>query len=148
MGKVILEMTPAALVILVAPDSMVAAIALVAVATVSVSLVGVRVLGEGYKEVPDLMLAMSVWVVVCAPLIWGIPLAVAVNRPELSVAGSFLGLVIGLTGFTILTPSLGLFGAALSWNATLISGFLFTAGFSVRATRSRLRAARNNKTNQ
>lgn len=107
------------------------AIALLIIGNLAVALLGDRVLGTGYAEVPALMLAMSVWIVVCAPLIWGLPLAVAINRPELSVGGSVLGLVIGLTAFTTLTPTLGLMGAAFAWNATLISGFMFTTGMAV-----------------
>ena len=112
------------------------AIAVVVLGCGAVALLGVRVLGAGYADVPLLMLAMSGWVVVCAPLIWGIPLAVAINRPELSVGGSMLGLVIGLAAFTALTPTLGLMGAALAWNATLISGFMFTTGLAVWIARS------------
>lgn len=114
-------------------------ITLVVMGTVIVSLVGDKVLGANYSEVPELMLTMSVWVVVCAPLIWGMPLAVAVNRPELSVVGSGLGLIVGLTAFKILTPTLGLIGAGLAWNATLISGFVFTAVVSAGVMRSSLR---------
>jgi len=95
------------------------------------------VLGAGYDEVPVLMLAMSAWVVVCAPLIWGIPLAVAINRPELSVGGSVLGLVIGLAAFATLTPPFGLMGAAIAWNATLVSGFVFTTGVAVWVARQK-----------
>lgn len=106
-------------------------IAVVSLGCGAVALLGVRVLGTGYAEMPPLMLAMSGWVVICAPLIWGIPLAIAINRPELSAGGSVLGLVIGLVAFTALTPTLGLMGAALAWNATLISGFMFTTGVAV-----------------
>ena len=89
-----------------------------------------------YAGVPRLMLTMSFWVVVCSPLIWGIPLAIAINRPELSAIGSFLGLVVGLVAFSVLTPTLGLTGAALAWNITLISGVAFIAIFAlVIATR-------------
>ena len=112
------------------------AIAVVVLGCGAVALLGVRVLGSGYAEVPLLMLAMSGWVVLCAPLIWGIPLAVAINRPELSVGGSVLGLATGLTAFVTLTPTLGLTGAAIAWNVALISGFLFTAAVAVWIARS------------
>ena len=87
---------------------------------------GEYILGDAYSAVPSLMLIMSIWVIVCAPIIWGLPLAVAINRPEISLGGSVIGSLIGLTAFTFLTPLYGLTGAALAWNATLISGFLFT----------------------
>jgi len=99
---------------------------LVVVANAIVTILGDRVLSADYHMVPMLMLAMSPWVLVCAPLIWGPALAVAINRPELSVGGSLLGLVIGLAAFATLTPAIGLIGAAIAWNATLVSGFLFT----------------------
>lgn len=107
------------------------AIVLVVVGNGAVALLGSRVLGTEFADVPRLMMVMSVWLFVCAPLIWGLPLAVAINRPELSVGGSVLGLAIGLAAFTTLTPAIGLTGAALAWNATLVSGFLFTTGMSV-----------------
>lgn len=119
-------------------------IALVALGTTMVSLVGDKILGDEFRGVADLMLIMSIWIVFCAPLIWGIPLAVAINRPELSVGGSVIGLIIGLIGFTILTPSLGLIGAAIALNATLISGFISTSGFSLWATREKLFYLRDN----
>lgn len=113
------------------------AIVLVALGNGSVALLGGHLLGPEYADVPRLMIVMSAWVLVCAPLIWGLPLAVAINRPELSVGGSVLGLVIGLTSFTTLTPAIGLIGAALAWNATLIAGFLFTTGMAVWIARSK-----------
>lgn len=112
-------------------------IALAAIGTGAVALIGERLLGSGYAEVPALMLAMSPWLMVCAPLIWGIPLAVAINRPELSVGGSLLGLAVGLAAFALLTPMWGLVGAAIAWNATLVTGFLFTTGAAVWVARHR-----------
>ncbi len=89
------------------------------------------ILGAGYAEIPQLMLIMSPWVIICAPLIWGLPLSVAINRPEFATYGSFFGLIVGLTAFTILTPLFGLNGAAIAWNLTLMSGFLLTGGLAV-----------------
>jgi O-antigen/teichoic acid export membrane protein len=104
---------------------------LVGVGNLTLSLLNERLLGASYAGVPGLVFAMSAWLVVCAPLIWGSPLAVAINRPELSTIGSVVGLLIGLFTYSMLTPTYGLVGAAIAWNATLISGFSFTAATSL-----------------
>ena len=109
-------------------------ISLVVIGNLIVASTSVKLLGAGYVEVPMLTLVMSVWVVVCAPLIWGSPLAVAINRPEISVGGSAIGTIAGLIAFSYLTPTFGLVGAALAWNVTLISGFVFTVGMAVWLT--------------
>lgn len=88
-------------------------------------------LGEGFKEVPGLMLVMSPWVILCAPIIWGLSLSIAVNRPEFATYGSFIGLLIGLISYNKLTPLYGLNGAAIAWNLTLLSGMLLTFILSV-----------------
>lgn len=104
---------------------------LVITANTVVALLGARLLGPQYIDISSLMPLMSVWLMVCAPMIWGLPLAVAINRPELSVGGSLLGLLVGLVSFSMLTPQHGLSGAAIAWNATLISGFAFTITTSI-----------------
>jgi O-antigen/teichoic acid export membrane protein len=111
------------------------ALMLVTFAYLGLRIFGHAALGRDFIRVPSLTLIMSMWILVCAPVIWGIPLAIAVNRPELSTAGSFLGLLVGLISFLSLTPSLGLVGSALAWNATLIVGFAFTAGMAIRIAR-------------
>jgi O-antigen/teichoic acid export membrane protein len=111
---------------------------LVMVGNIGMFLYGDMLLGANYSGVSGLMMLMSIWLVICAPLIWGIPLAIAVNRPELSVGGSVIGMLAGLTAFVMLTPAHGLAGAAVAWNVTLISGFVFTAGASLWIARSRL----------
>ncbi len=104
---------------------------LVLIGNLIIDSMAVKLLGIGYAEVPMLTLVMSAWVVVCAPLIWGLPLAVAINRPEISVGGSAIGTVAGLIAFSSLTPTFGLTGAAFAWNVTLISGFVFTSGVAI-----------------
>jgi len=108
------------------------AVLLIGLAVGTVALIGPHILGRGYDQVPMLMLYMSGWILVCAPLIWGIPLAIAINRPELSVLGSMAGLIVGLMVFIALIPIYGLTGAALAWNASLVSSFAFTALMAVR----------------
>ena len=98
-------------------------VALVCVGGVGVMLFLQPILGAGYAEVPPLIWLMSGWVIVCGPLVWGHPLAVAINRPELAVVGSLLGSAIGLGAFFLLTPRLGLTGAALAWVLTLLVNF-------------------------
>lgn len=111
---------------------------LAAIGITLVWLFGTWVLGPGYEEVPRLMLTMSPWLLICGPLVWGAPLAIAVNRPELATMGSALGMVLGLAAFSLLLPPLGLVGAAVAWNLTLISGFVFTAVVASFQARTRL----------
>jgi O-antigen/teichoic acid export membrane protein len=101
-------------------------------------LFGLRILGPGYDQVPQLVLFMSIWIIVCAPIVWGHPLTVAINRPELALVGSLLGSAIGIIAFLFFTPRFGLMGAAGAWVLTLSSGFLFIATSSVFTIRKRL----------
>lgn len=89
-----------------------------------------RILGADYTQIPSLMLLMSIWIIFCAPLIWGHPLAVAINKPEIAFIGGLLGSIVGIVLFSVLTPLMSLTGAALSWIATLVTLFAFTAIWS------------------
>jgi len=89
-----------------------------------------RIVGPGFHEVPGLVWLMAGWVVVCGPLVWGHPLAVAINRPELAVVASLLGSFVGVATFLLLTPSLELIGAAVAWAATLIVNFSVVASLA------------------
>lgn len=91
---------------------------------------GVRILGPGYDQLPSLVLVMLIWVVICAPLVWGHPLAVAVGHPEVAVGGGILGTLAGFSSFLVLTPRYGLTGAAVAWNITLVVMFFFIAGIA------------------
>jgi O-antigen/teichoic acid export membrane protein len=101
----------------------------------ALALLGPQVLGPGYDGLPSLMLMMCGWVIICAPLVWGHPLAVAINRPELAVAGGVLGSAIGLAAFWFLTPLMGLPGAAIAWSLTTTVGFIFIATTSLQSSR-------------
>lgn len=107
------------------------AIVFVAATWVLVTLFGERVLGSGYRDLPGLMPVMCLWILVCAPLVWAHPLAVAINRPELAVLGGVLGSAAGLAAFWALTPALGLNGAALAWSLTTTLTFCFIAATSM-----------------
>lgn len=97
-------------------------------------------LGPSYAEVPALMLLMSTWVVCCAPLLWGLPLAIAVDRPEIAVIGNAAGTGCGFTAFAMLATPLGIYGAAIGWAVSLIVGFTATAAFAALAARHKAHA--------
>jgi O-antigen/teichoic acid export membrane protein len=96
------------------------------------------VLGSGYIGLPAIMGWMSLWIVVCAPLIWGLPLLVATNRPEWAVIASLSGSAVGFLAFTLLTPQYGLKGAALAWIVTLVVGAAVTTGSAVWFAKDKL----------
>jgi O-antigen/teichoic acid export membrane protein len=96
------------------------------------------VLGSGYSGLPAIMGLMSLWIVLCAPLIWGFPLLVAVNRPEWGVIASLCGSFIGFLTFTTLTPHYGLKGAAVAWIATLVVSATVMAGSAIWFARGKL----------
>lgn len=106
------------------------AVTLTALLYVLIIIFGNQILGSAYDELPSLVLLMSIWIVICAPLVWGHPLAVAVGYPEIAVGGGILGTVAGLNSFLLLTPKYGLTGAAVAWNITLLAMFFFIAGFA------------------
>lgn len=90
-----------------------------------------RLLGTGYETTISLVLIMSIWIPFSAPLIWGSALAIAIGRPEISLLGTIVGMIVGLIAFKVLVPSYELIGAAIAWNLTLVSGFVFIAAASV-----------------
>lgn len=104
---------------------------LVAILYVLVLMTASQILGSGYDQLHSLVLLMSIWVVICAPLVWGHPLAVAIGYPEIAVGGGILGTVAGLISFLILTPQFSLIGAAVAWNITLLVMFFFIAGLAI-----------------
>jgi O-antigen/teichoic acid export membrane protein len=90
-----------------------------------------QLLGTGYETTISLVLIMSIWIPISAPLIWGSALAIAIGRPEISLVGTIVGMIVGLISFKVLVPTYELIGAAIAWNLTLISGFVFIAAASV-----------------
>ena len=120
------------------------AVALVALAFALVALFGEAALGPHYAGLHWPMLLMCAWIVVCAPLVWGYPLAVATGHPEVAVGGSLFGSIVGLTAFVLLTPVLGLNGAAIAWVLTLVAGFVSTAALATWVAQ-RLRAEQANR---
>lgn len=89
------------------------------------------VLGVSFSAVPQLVPWMLVGVVASAPLVWGHPLCVALNRADVAATGSLLGSAIGLIAFFSFVPRFGAAGAAVSWAMTLIATFSFTSGISL-----------------
>ncbi|MFO1218984.1 MAG: hypothetical protein U1E89_11475 [Burkholderiaceae bacterium] len=116
------------------------AIALALVLYIALSSYAETILGPGYGQTPYLMLWMLLSVVASAPLVWGHPLAVALNRPGIALAGSFLGSALGLCSFVVLVPQHGALGAAWAWAITFATNATFTAVVSRRllATRTTL----------
>jgi O-antigen/teichoic acid export membrane protein len=91
---------------------------------------GGTVLGVSYFNVPNLMPWMLAGIVFSAPLVWGHPLAVSLNRADIAFVGSLIGSFIGFFVFLILTPIFGLKGAATAWAIALALNFMFTSGAS------------------
>lgn len=87
--------------------------------------------GKGYGDLLTLVLVMITWVVWCAPLLWGHPLSVAIDKPEFQFYGGLLGTGVGLVAFYFLTPALGVVGSGVAWSLTLVVGFSFTATASI-----------------
>lgn len=107
--------------------------ALMAIGTsVGVWIFGTHVLGPAYAGVPRLMPLVMAGLVFGAPLVWGHPLAVALNRADLAVAGSVAGTIVGVSTLLLLTPVWGIYGAGLAWSLTFICQFTYTAFFADR----------------
>lgn len=99
-------------------------------ACVGVWLFGEQTLGAAYGTVPHLMPLVVAGLVIGAPLVWGHPLAVALNRADLAVAGSVFGTIVGVTTLFLLTPTFGVYGAGLAWSLTFTCQFTYTAFFA------------------
>ncbi len=100
--------------------------------------------GKGYEGLPNLAPQMSLWLLVCAPLIWGGTLAFAIGHPEITLVGSLIGSITGVILFFSLVPILALTGAAIAWSSTLAIGFAFTALVSVRVARRKIKSSNQN----
>lgn len=111
------------------------ALGLTVIGVGAVATFGPMALGPAYAGLHQPMLVMCLWMLVCAPLLWGFPLSIAIGCPELNVVASVLGSVVGLAAFAGLTPVLGLEGAAAAWSLTLATTFAFTAVVATRRAR-------------
>jgi hypothetical protein len=116
------------------------ALTLCASAYLVVLVFGQALLGPAFAAIPTIIVWMLVGVVVSAPLVWGHPLAVALNRGDIPLIGSLLGLAIGLASFFTLAPELGTLGAAISWSLSFTPHFLFTSTTSYRLFRQQWRS--------
>lgn len=103
------------------------AVAVSACAFVTIWIFGEALLGPAFRGVAELLALMLIGVVGSAPLVWGHPLTVALNRGDVAFVGSLIGSAVGLTAFVILVSLLGIDGAAIAWSLTFLPGFLFTA---------------------
>ena len=95
-----------------------------------VLLFGDVALGAAYSTVPVLLPWMFLGIITSAPLVWGHPLAVALNRGDVALKGSLFGSIIGLVTFLALTPVYGAQGAGMAWTLTFLLNFVFTATVS------------------
>jgi O-antigen/teichoic acid export membrane protein len=98
---------------------------------------GETLFGSEFAGMQHVISWMLVGVVISAPLVWGHPLAVALNRADLALTGSLLGLVVGLCVFVLLVPYVGIHGAAIAWTLSFLPVFLFTATAAYRLFRRR-----------
>jgi O-antigen/teichoic acid export membrane protein len=110
-------------------------------AFLGVWLAGEWLLGPDFAGIPGIIVWMLFGVMLSAPLVWGHPLAVALNRADLAFWGSLLGLIVGLGAFFVLVALLGIHGAAMAWSLSFLPSFLFTALTARRLLRQRFDSA-------
>lgn len=108
-----------------------------AIVYVALVFFGERIFGPDFASMPSLVAWMFIGVIVGAPLVWGHPLAVALNRADLAFIGNILSLIIGLSSFVMLVSVLGIQGAAISWSLTFLPFFVFTSSAAFRLFRQR-----------
>lgn len=90
-------------------------------------LVGVQLFGPDYASIPSLIVWMLIGVIAGAPLVWGHPLAVALDRADIPFIGNLLSLSIGLGSFFPLVSLFGIVGASIAWATTFLPFFVFTS---------------------
>lgn len=103
------------------------AVTLSAAAFVTVWFFGTALFGPEFTGIPPLLALMLVGIVGSAPLVWGHPLAVALNRNDTAFVGSLIGSAIGLAAFFPMLALMGIRGAAISWSLSFLPAFLYTA---------------------
>lgn len=102
---------------------------------------GDAVLGPAFAETTHLIPWMLVGIVLSAPLVWGHPLSVALNRAEVAFFGSLLGSIVGLVAFLVLVPVYGVRGASLAWAASFSLTFVSIAVVSFARLQQQVRLA-------
>jgi O-antigen/teichoic acid export membrane protein len=100
-----------------------------------VLLFGGVIFGPAFARLPNLLPLMFVGVVASAPLVWGHPLSVALDRADLALIGSLLGAFSGIAVFIWLVPIYGIFGASIGWTLTFAVNFSFTSAMALRLLR-------------
>lgn len=98
-------------------------------------LFGARVFGTPFATLPGLLPAMFTGVVLSAPLVWGHPLSVALDRPAYALIGSLVAALTGIAAFVLLVPRLGILGAGISWTLTFLVSFVLVATLALRRLR-------------
>jgi O-antigen/teichoic acid export membrane protein len=94
---------------------------------VTVWFLGTAIFGQEFAGIPPLLALMLVGIVGSAPMVWGHPLAVALNRGDTAFIGSLLGSCIGLVVFVVLVPFMGTTGAAISCSLSFLPAFMYTS---------------------
>jgi O-antigen/teichoic acid export membrane protein len=103
------------------------AVTLSAGAFVAMWFLGEALFGPEFAGIPPLLGLMLAGVVGSAPLVWGHPLAAALNRTDVAFIGSVIGSGIGLAAFFLLVKFMGIRGAALAWSLSFLPAFWYTA---------------------
>jgi O-antigen/teichoic acid export membrane protein len=106
------------------------------------ALFGTAVFGREFSGMTSLIPWMLLGIIIGAPLVWGHPLAVALNRADLAFMGNLLSLAVGLASFVVLVALVGITGAAIAWALTFLPFFVFTSIAAIRLLRQREAEAR------
>lgn len=107
-----------------------------------VALFGTELFGRDFSGMTLLIPWMLLGIIIGAPLVWGHPLAVALNRADFAFIGNLLSLAIGLASFVVLVALVGITGAAVAWALTFLPFFVFTSTAAFRLFRRREAEAR------
>jgi O-antigen/teichoic acid export membrane protein len=84
-------------------------------------------LGKEYVEIDSLFLIMSLWILICAPLIWAHPLSIAIDKPWISFQAGLVSSLLGIILFFWMTHYFGLLGSAVAWVISSAINFLLTS---------------------
>jgi O-antigen/teichoic acid export membrane protein len=117
------------------------ALTLSAAAFVTVWFLGTALFGPEFAGIPPLLAWMLVGVVGSAPLVWGHPLSVALNRSDTAFIGSLLGSAVGLAAFFMLVTLMGIQGAAIAWSLSFLPSFFYTSQVARRLLERRANEA-------